>query len=54
MVRVAPELLGAPAIGRWSALTIGAGGGSHRSQISLPSRLEGTKAAQKRPVSHTY
>jgi hypothetical protein len=42
-VRAAPELLGAPTIRGGSALPGVGGGGSHRSQISLPSRPECTK-----------
>jgi hypothetical protein len=34
----APELLGAPTIGRGSARSRGGGGGDHRSHISLQSR----------------
>jgi hypothetical protein len=41
-VRAAPELLGAPAIDGGSARPGGGGRGCHKSQISLPSRPEGT------------
>jgi hypothetical protein len=47
-VRAAQELLGAPAIGGGSAQPESGGGGSQKSQISLPSRLECTKTAQNR------
>ncbi len=43
----APELLGAPTIGRGSVRSGGGGGGGHRSQISLPSRPKYTKLAKK-------
>jgi hypothetical protein len=42
----APELLGAPIIGGGSARPGGSGGGSQRSQISLPSHLECTKTVR--------
>ncbi len=45
-MRAAPEPLGAPTIGRGSALPGYGGGGSPRSQISLPSRPECTKTTQ--------
>jgi hypothetical protein len=41
-------------IGGGSARRGDGGGGSQRSQIILPSHLECTKTALKRPVSHTY
>jgi hypothetical protein len=44
---VAPELLGALTIGGGSAWSRGGGGGGHRSQISLQSRLKYTKMAKK-------
>jgi hypothetical protein len=50
-MRAAQELLGAPTIGKGSARPEGGGGGSQRSQISLPSRLECTKTA---PKCHFY
>ncbi len=53
-MRAAPELLGAPTIGRGSAWPGGGGGGGHRSQISLPSRLKYTKTTEKRVVLRTF
>jgi hypothetical protein len=50
-MRAAQELLGVPTIGGRSARPEAGGGGSHRSQISLPSHLKHTKKAQKCPVS---
>jgi hypothetical protein len=50
----APELLGAPTIGRGKARSRGGGGEGHRSQISLPSRLKCMKTAKKRAVLHTF
>jgi hypothetical protein len=50
-VWAAPELLGAPTIGRGSAQSRGGGGGGCRSQISLQSRPKNTKTAKKRAVS---
>ncbi len=53
-MRAAPELLGVPTIGGGSAQPEGGGGGSQRSQISLPSHPECMKTGQKQPVSRTY
>jgi hypothetical protein len=52
--RVAQELLGTLTIGGGSAQSGAGGGGSQRSQISLPSRPEYTKNAPQRPVSFTF
>jgi hypothetical protein len=43
---VAPVLLGVPTIGGGIAWPGGGSGGSHRSQISIPSRPECMKTAQ--------
>jgi hypothetical protein len=46
----APELLGAPTIGGWSARPGGGGGGGHRSQISLlsyPKYMKKKKTVKK-------
>ncbi len=51
---VAQKLLCAPTIGRGSARPGGSGGGSQRSQISLPSCPECIIKAPKRPVSCSY
>jgi hypothetical protein len=53
-VWAAPKLLGAPTIGGGSVRSRVGDGGSHRSQISLPSRLKCTKTAKKWAVSHTF
>jgi hypothetical protein len=53
-MRVAQELLGTPTIGKGIARPGGGGGGSKRSQISLPSSPECTTTAPKQPVSHTF
>ncbi len=53
-MRAAPELLGAPTIGGGSAQPGVGGGGSPRSQISLPCHPKYTKTAKKRAVSHTF
>jgi hypothetical protein len=53
-VRGAPELLGAPTTGGWSAWHGGGGRESHRSQISLASRPKYMKASKKLAVSHTF
>jgi hypothetical protein len=53
-MRAAQELLGALTIGGGSARPGGGSGGSHRSQISLPSHPECMKTAQKRLFSPTY
>jgi hypothetical protein len=50
----APELLGAPTIGRGSARPRDGGGGVHRSQISPPSHRKYTKTAKKWAVLHTF
>jgi hypothetical protein len=53
-VRAAPELLGAPTIGRGSAQPEGGGEGSPRSQRSLPSHPKYTKTAEKMGGGFTY
>ncbi len=45
-LRAAPELLGAPTLGRGRARPGGGGGESHRCQISRPSRSKYTKTAK--------
>ncbi len=52
--RADQELLGALTIGGGNAWPGVGGGGSQRSQISLPSHLECTKTALNQLVSHTY
>ncbi len=53
-MRVAQEMLGAPTVGGGSAWPGSGGGGSQRSQITLPSLLECKNTEPKLPVSHTY
>jgi hypothetical protein len=53
-MRAAQELLGARTIGGGSVRPGAGGGGSQRSQISLPSRTEYMKTVANRPVSRNY